>query len=111
MLRTVKAAHSALVLYPDTQVLEFGIYRRSSRKYLGQMAPVHTKILDGALPAVCSHAAESVGQKLCEFPWAHFAGRHREFTVFDRTLAAGMAVYFDVIGRITENNRGQPSLH
>src|SRR5271154_5128030 len=63
MLAAVERAHPGVVLDPDAEILELGIGRLPGRQQLGQMAPIHTYVMQGAVDAVRSEQLAGVRQE------------------------------------------------
>ena len=83
MARAIEGAHATVVLDPDDQILELLEDGLAGREDLGQVAPVHTDVVDRAVNTVRDQPLEGPLQKLRERLAAHLPGRHRKLAVPD----------------------------
>ena len=105
MPRPVKRAHAPVALNPNTQVKKIEASGATGGKYLAHVAPVHAGVDDGAAGGVRAGKLECFRQEARELIFAHLARGHRELAMLDRTAAADVTLYLDVIRGIGEHRR------
>src|SRR6476661_7510543 len=104
VLGAVERAHPPVILVPDTDILEFGVDPACCVDDLCHVPPVHADEVQGAIGAEGCQMAKDGPEKVLEFSGGHFAGRHLELPVLDRTKPAHVTVDRNVIGRVGKDH-------
>jgi hypothetical protein len=97
--RPVERAHAAIALNPHADIDQIAARLANGGLHLGQMAPIHKGVDEGARLRMRHGQLERFAEKLSEFSLVHLARRHGEFSMPGRAGSADMAVDFDVVWR------------
>ncbi len=101
---TVEAAHTAIVLSPDDEVLQFIEYRAARILDLAHVTPVHTGKVDGSINGNIRHVCKDCRKKGGELVVTHLARRHGELAMLDLSHPRDMAIDGNVVGRVGEHH-------
>src|SRR5205085_1538398 len=106
VLAAVERPHPAIVLDPNTEVLQLVVGGSAGRQQLLEMAPVHADEVQRTADAECHEVAESLAKKAGEFGSIHLARGHREGPMVDRAETTRMTIDRHIIRRVGEHHRG-----